>query len=560
MKRFRIQLAVLFIAITAVFFTSCTKNEFDTPPIIIPDVQFEANTTIAELKASYTGLQEITEDVIIKGVITANDKSGNLYKKMIIQDETGAIELAIDQTNLSSLYKVGQMLYVKCKGLYLGDYNNLIQIGYLYQGSVGRMPQIMIEDHIFRDSLPGAKPVADTVTISSIGEAAVDNPYVSKLVTFKNVTFAEQGELYASQDVDAINRTLMDLTGKSMIVRNSKYADFANDSIPYGYGTVTGILSIFGSDWQLTLRDVSDVINFSDSMPPAPGSGDGTFESPFNIERAMMSTSPDAVWVKGYIVGVYETGGTEFVPRFDGPFETASNFLIAASPDETVITNCMPVQLPSGAIRDALNLVDNADNDSKEVMVLGTLQSYFSMPGIKELTGYWLDGNGVVPATGFFTEEFNQTIGSFTQYSVLGDQVWVGQDYDDGCVTMSGYVNPNRFANEDWLISPAISLAGKTGVKMIFREAMNYAGNINNEAKVFISTNYSGSGDPNEADWTELTGFSRSAGDSWGFVNTSEIDLTAYEGQNIFVGFKYTSTTSVAGTWEISRVVISASN
>lgn len=560
MRRFRIQLAVLFVAITSVFLTNCTKNEFDVPPIIVPDVEFEANTTIADLKASYDGLKEITEDIVIKGVITANDKSGNLYKKMIIQDETGAIELAIDQTNLSSLYKVGQLLYVKCKGLYLGDYNNLIQLGYLYEGGVGRMPELMIEQHLFRDSLPGAKPVSDTVTISSIGEAGSANPYVSKLVTFKNVTFAEQGELYASQDMDAINRTLMDLTGKSLIVRNSKYADFANDSIPYGYGTVTGILSIFGSDWQLTLRDVNDVVNFSDSMPPAPGSGEGTFEDPYNIERAMISTGTNAVWVKGYIVGVYETGGADFVPRFDGPFETTSNFLIAASPDETAITNCMPVQLPSGAIRDALNLVDNADNEGKEVMVLGTLASYFSMPGIKELTGYWLDGNGVVPATGFFTEEFNQTIGSFTQYSVLGDQVWVGQDYDDGCVTMSGYVNPNRFPNEDWLISPSISLAGKENVKMIFREAMNYAGNINNEAKVFISTNYSGSGDPNEADWTELTGFTRSAGDSWGFVNTSEIDLSAYQGQNIFIGFKYISTSSVAGTWEISRVVVSASN
>ena len=87
------------------------------------------------------------------------------------------------------------------------------------------------------------------------------------------------------------------------------------------------------------------------------------------------------------------------------------------------LLNCIPVQLPTGAIRTALNLVDNAGNLGKSVKVLGTLESYFSQPGIKNTTGYWLDGNGIVPATGFFTEEFNQTLGTFTQYSVAGDQV-----------------------------------------------------------------------------------------------------------------------------------------
>ena len=95
---------------------------------------------------------------------------------------------------------------------------------------------------------------------------------------------------------------------------------------------------------------------------------------------------------------------------------------------------------------------------------------------------------------------------------------------------------------------------------MIFREAMNFATNINDEAKVFVSTNYAGSGDPNEADWTQLTGFTRSAGNSWTFVDTGEINLSAYDGQTIYVAFKYTSTTAVAGTWEISRMLLTASN
>lgn len=560
MKNIRLSIAVIFMALGSVILNSCVKGEFDEPPINIPTVDFEANTTIQQLKESYTGLKEITDDVVIKGIVTANDESGNLYKKMVIQDETGAVELAIDQTNLAIEYKVGQMVYVKCKGLYVGDYNSLIQVGYIYNGGIGRMPATMIAGHIYRDSLPGAKPQPEIMKISDLGTPALGDLRVSRLVTFEDVTFAEPGEVYAPETADATNRTLMDMSGKSLVVRTSKYANFSKDTIPAGYGKVTGILTVFGETWQLTIRDTADVKNFSGEVPPPPGSGTGTFEDPYDVEAASVNTTPTPAWVKGFIVGVYETGGTDFVPNFAGPFTTNSNILIAASAEETNLAKCIPVQLPNGDIRAALNLVDHAGNKGKEVMLLGNLEAYFSQPGLKGVVGYWMDGTGIVPATGFFTEEFANSLGAFAQYSVVGDQVWAGQSYDDGCVTMSGFVNPNRFANEDWLISPSISLAGKTGVKMIFREAMNFAGNINNEAKVFVSTNYSGSGDPNDADWNELTGFTRSPGNSWSFVNTGEIDLSAYEGQTIYVAFKYTSTTSVAGTWEISRMILTASS
>ncbi len=558
MKNIKFLIPVLLMAISSAFLTSCVKGEFDEPPINIPTVDFEATTTIQEFRESYSALKEITDDVVITGIVTANDESGNLYKKMIIQDETGALELAIDQTNLANEYKVGQRVYIKCKGLYVGDYNNLIQLGYIYNGGIGRMPAVMVPSHIFRDSLAGEKPVPQVLTISDLGETDKTNPVVSRLVTFENVMFATPGELFAPDDKDATDRMIFDQSGSDLVVRSSKYSNFSSNKIPQGYGKLTGILSLYRETWQLTLRDLTDVTGFSDTIPLPTATGNGTFEDPYNIESARINSSTTPVWVKGFIVGVYETVNPVFVPNFTGPYTTNSNLLLADSPDETILAKCVPVQLPGGAIRDSLNLVTNADNKGKEVMVLGTLDTYFSVPGVKNLSGYWLDGNGVLPATGFFTEEFNNSLGTFSQYSVLGDQVWAGGSFDGGCVVMSGFVDGSKFANEDWLISPSISLAGKTGVTMKFREAMNFGGNINEEAKVFVSTNYSGSGDPNDADWTEMTGFTRSAGNDWSFVDCGDIDLSAFEGQTIHVGFKYMSTTSVAGTWEISRMLLTS--
>lgn len=556
MKKIWQLFAGLFLILAATTFTACVDGEFDEPPLNIPTVDFEANMTIAGLKAWYADslnnqLTLIEDSLVISGIVTGNDESGNLYKKIVIQDETGGIELSIDKTSLYNEYKLGQRVFVKCKDMYIGDYNELVQLGYIYGGDIGRLPEIFISAHFFRDSLPGEHVAPAVITLNDL-----TTDRISTLVTFENVRFAEVGEIWAPKEVAATDRTMMDQTGKTMVVRTSSYSNFAADTIPAGYGTITGILGKFGTTWQLTIRDTADIHGFSNIAPPPVGTGTGTFEDPYDIAAGMTHTSTSPVWVEGYIVGNIEVGA-ENVPNFAGPFVTNSNILMADSPDETNLSNCTPVQLPAGAIRDALNLVTVAGNKGKMVKVLGTLEAYFGQPGVKNLSGYWLDGTGIIPATGFFTEEFSANLGTFTQYSVSGDQIWYGDTYDGGCVTMTGFVTPTYFENEDWLISPSISLAGKTGVNLIFREAINFVGSLE-ETKVFVSTNYSGAGDPNAASWTELTGFTRSTGAAWGFVNTSDISLAAYEGSSIHVAFKYTSNTIKAGTWEISRVVVTA--
>lgn len=560
MKRIWQIFAGLFLVLATTTFTACVDGEFEEPPIIMPSVDFEANTTIAELKESYTAFKLIEDDIIIKGRVVANDESGNLYKKMVIQDSTGAIELPVDEVALYKFYKLGQMIYIKCKGMYIGDYNNLIQLGYLYSGDIGRLPGTYVEAHFFRDSFPGVPPAPAALNLSSLptsGEEIMKDLRMSTLVKLENIRFVEVGEQFAPDGLDYTERTLIDQSGKSIKVRTSKYSNFASDTLPGGYGTVVGILSAFGTTWQFTLRSIDDLIEFGGEVPPPPGSGTGTFEDPYDITRAVSTSGANPVWVEGYIVGTIDVGDQN-VPNFIGPYITNTNLLMAATAGETNLANCMPVQLPSGAIRDALNLVTTPGNKGKMVKVVGTLESYFSQPGVKNLSGYWLDGNGIIPTTGFFTEEFNKTLGTFTEYSVLGDQKWFGDKYDGGCVTMTGYESQTvSYANEDWLISPVISLAGKTGVELMFREAVNFIGSME-DAKVLVSTNYSGTGNPNDATWTELTGFTRSAGNSWTFVNTSQISLATWEGSDIRIAFKYVSTALKAGTWEISRVVVSS--
>jgi hypothetical protein len=113
---------------------------------------------------------------------------------------------------------------------------------------------------------------------------------------------------------------------------------------------------------------------------------------------------------------------------------------------------------------------------------------------------------------------------------------------------MSGFQG-GSFANEDWLISPVVDLTGYTSVIFTFETAKNYTGN---DIEVKISTDYSG--DPTTATWTDLQ-VTLSSG-SWAWTSSGDIDLSSYAGQNIVVGFKYTSTTTASATWEVDNILI----
>ena len=148
----------------------------------------------------------------------------------------------------------------------------------------------------------------------------------------------------------------------------------------------------------------------------------------------------------------------------------------------------------------------------------------------------------------FLYEPFTSTFGSFTPYNVTGTEAWSITSYG---ATMSGYTGANH-TNEDWLISSSIDLDNYTGETLTFNSTMNYGTSGDGSLSLFYSINYT-SGNPNNAVWTELTGFALSAG-GWATTASGNIDLSAIVGSNVHIAFKYTSTTSSAATWELTGV------
>ncbi|MBM7702508.1 DUF6359 domain-containing protein [Metabacillus iocasae] len=136
--------------------------------------------------------------------------------------------------------------------------------------------------------------------------------------------------------------------------------------------------------------------------------------------------------VEGYIIG-FTKGAKSY--QFEGPFSSsqATNIAIADKPDEKDPANILPVQLPSGNIRTALNLVENPELLGQKVQITGALEAYFTVPGLKSPTAYELIDDTTVKAVvasrapgaveeGAKIELSTETEGAIIYYTVDGSE------------------------------------------------------------------------------------------------------------------------------------------
>lgn len=271
------QLIIALVALIGLTFASC-EREYDAPLLTEPTVEIgdEGIITIAKYKEMFTSVPEegkiIEEDFAIRAVVVGNDISGNIYKQIYVEDATGGLSIGIDQNNIANDYPVGQEVVIKLQGLAATSYGGVIQLGMNNNNPKNtRIPYEIAKKHLLKNQWPDAKKAMPKVTTMG----SITDAMIGTLIQLEGVYFEKGGELnYADQEMNAVNRILRDKSGKSLYVRNSKYATFANDKLPKGNGTVVAILSKFGSDYQLFLRSADDCFGFSGKEPETSGGTD----------------------------------------------------------------------------------------------------------------------------------------------------------------------------------------------------------------------------------------------------------------------------------------------
>jgi hypothetical protein len=254
-------LATLLLAVS---FVACVKTEFDQPPVGGDGQDIPTNTTIQALKTLHEtsgGFDLITEDLVIGGTVIMDDRTGNYYKTIVIQDSTGGIEVKFSNGYLYNRYPVGRKIYIRCKDLMLTDYNDLIQLvgGLVVEN--GQSTDVGITENQERTNIVrgflGAAPTPKVVSIAQMNASLV-----STLITLEGVQFAKLDTAQVWADAfsqTSLNRTIQNCGNVELLVRTSGFADFAIEKTPSGKGSITGVLGVYGSDYQLYIRDLKDV-------------------------------------------------------------------------------------------------------------------------------------------------------------------------------------------------------------------------------------------------------------------------------------------------------------
>lgn len=581
MKKFK---NIFFLCLSVlVAFTACTDrfddlNQDELNPEYTPNGPV---TTIADLKTQFESSiitskdtrAIIEDDIIIRGVVTANDLTGNFYKGLYIQDETAAIKLSVDATHLCASFHLGQKVVVNCKGLYIGSYRKHAQIGSDYNGTVGRMSLSMFNAHVFKDGISAPENEPKPVELTST--KAIENLQDGMLVKFTEGVFPTAGYAYfadaTSGEAGTASTSIILSDGSKLTKRTSNYGSgIANQVVPTGKGSITGILSRYNNVWQITIRSIDDLAGF-DMDTKLKEAGKGTKAEPYSAIGSMSHQSGEG-WVKGYIVGVVngisisetalfeETPATATEPA--KKFTATSNVLIADSPNERNYFRCIPVQLPTGEIRNGLNLVTNKELLGKEVLLYGSLTNYFGVPAMKNTGCAYLDDGtkfGVDISNAIFYEAFGASQGNFKIVDVQKDaalsNVWsFNSRYG---MVASGYKSGSRYNSNSWLVSPALDLSSATSATLSFMQACNFFSSIPEGSSVWITDQYTDGNDIDETKWTQLTIPNPITSGSWNFKASGDIDINAFAGKaNVHVAFKYKSTPSNAGTWEVQKVLI----
>lgn len=135
--------------------------------------------------------------------------------------------------------------------------------------------------------------------------------------------------------------------------------------------------------------DAGDDSGEQDKEEETPSTGNGITVAQL-IEKYNAGDTGAAV-VTAYIVGTSEAGKSKFTPILGIDNASNTNIIIADNPNETDTSKCIPVQLPSGAVRNGLNLANNPGNLGKKVTLTGEIQKYFSMAGLKSVTEYTIE-------------------------------------------------------------------------------------------------------------------------------------------------------------------------
>lgn len=219
--------------------------------------------SVAYLKSLCTRSSvRITQDIAIRGVVTGNDRYGEFYKMLVVEDASSGISVAADHSALADEYPFGTELIVYCNGLTLTDYGGKIELGATPDNhGAGRIP----EQELKRYLRPAAQPTSPLPSRSDFSQ--ITTRQIDTYVRFDGVRFTASG-LWCTTDPETgkavtTEQTITDTAGHTFTVRVAATCRYAKEPVPSGTGSLCGIIDYFNG--KFSLRITNRKFEFTDS-------------------------------------------------------------------------------------------------------------------------------------------------------------------------------------------------------------------------------------------------------------------------------------------------------
>lgn len=419
-------MTAIMMVVTAISFSACKKT-FDNPPGAT-DPAIVANTSIKTLKATHTSLgvyNTISTDVVISGVVVANDKSGNFYKQLFIEDSTGGLQILMDATNLYGTYPVGRKIFIKCNGLTITDYNGTMELGVKATvaglSSLEGIPANLISNYVIGGSMNNPV-VPHVVTLAQLTTGMQDR-YLGTLIQLDNYAFANLSATYADTSAykSTVNLDVKDCSGQTTIVRTSAYANFSGLKVPQGRGTISAMYTTYGTTKQLIIRDTADV-KFRNSYACALPPGTLFFE---NFET--IGANNLALTLPGW-KNIGETGGISYQNAIFGSVKCAKITAFATGASTVTSWLITPTINLSGATAPNLTFIQAAGyalGATTLQVLVSTNYAGSTTPSAATWTQVWTT-TALTPTTGYGTLT---TTGPINLSAFIGQTVYIAFKY-----------------------------------------------------------------------------------------------------------------------------------
>lgn len=587
MKKSIIYIPAILLGLAATASLTSCDNDFEYPPMVVPTATIEANTTIEDLKTDFfqasvynystvVGEKADGSHYIIEGYVTSSDASGNIFKKIYIQDATGGIYVGIDAYDLYESYKPGQKVVMDVTGLAIGGYGGAMNIGeYNAAGAPNRMSTDVADKNIQVDGLPGQATMPeplelDITTLPASPLTAEALSYQNRLVRFSGVTFDNAGRQTLSTSGSSGVSQSFGVPARKIVLYTSGYSDFWDYYCPVGTGNVTGILSCYGNTWQMVLIDIDGLEGFEElTKAPATGGTPDTGDADLNPDENGVYT----------VAGALNLINTNAIPSepvqvrgiISSITELSTSYGNATYEIKDDLSNSYSLTVYRGKWLDGAAFTsENQIEVGGTVVVEGTLKLYNSTPEMdtnNKIISYTdPDGNtvggsgnaGDIEPVVSISENFEDGAipAGWTQVQLAGNKEWYVTQFDNNFyASMTGYKGTAPF--DQFLITPPVDMDAATVKNLMFDTEVNGYGSTTSKFEVYVITDPA---NPTQ-NATQLQVALPTAPDSGysSWVSSGNIDLSDFNGI-IYIAFRYSATADANyATWCLDNVFVNDS-